>query len=134
MFEIAFVNASGTIEVGVGLGLSGMSAVFDNEKEEDDYNFVPHIYNKATKKLIKYLFKNYKGTSEQKFSNLLEFPPDKKPITKGDFIDLFLDKTSKEYAEIWFNAEFPKPDNIVIIDNLLAAIKKNRYKVIYIMK
>ena len=105
--------------------------IVDNEKEEDDYNFVPHIYNKATKKLIKYLFKNYKGTSEQKFSNLLEFPPDKKPITKGDFIDLFLDKTSKEYAEIWFNAEFPKPDNIVIIDNLLAAIKKNRYKVIY---
>ena len=61
----------------------------DNEKEEDDYNFVPHIYNKATKKLIKYLFKNYKGTSEQKFSNLLEFPPDKKPITKGDFRFIF---------------------------------------------
>jgi hypothetical protein len=104
--------------------------IVDNEKDDDPFD--PNIYNKATKKLIKYLFKKYKGTSEQKFSNLLEFHKDK-TITKNNFIDLFLDKTSKEYAERWFNAEFPNKDNKdnIYKDKLLDAIKKYRYKVIY---
>ena len=99
------------------------------ENEKDDDPFDPNIYNPDTKGLIKYLFKKYKGTSEQKFINLLKFHPDDKPITKEDFIGLF-DKTSKKYADSWFNAEFPNKDNIDK-DKLLDAIKKYRYKVIY---
>ena len=99
------------------------------ENEKDDDPFDPNIYNPDTKGLIKYLFKKYKGTSEQKFINLLEFHKDK-TITKNNFIDLFLDKTSKKYADSWFNAEFPNKDNIDK-DKLLDAIKKYRYKVIY---
>ena len=99
------------------------------ENEKDDDPFDPNIYNPDTKGLIKYLFKKYKGTSEQKFINLLKFHPDDKPITKEDFIGLF-DKTSKKYADSWFNAEFPNKDN-KDKDKLLDAIKKYRYKVIY---
>ena len=99
------------------------------ENEKDDDPFDPNIYNHDTKGLIKYLFKKYKGTSEQKFINLLKFHPDDKPITKEDFIGLF-DKTSKKYADSWFNAEFPNKDN-KDKDKLLDAIKKYRYKVIY---
>ena len=99
----------------------------ENDSDAIDYN----TYNPATEKLIKYLFKNYKGTSEQKFSKLLEIHKDKTiTITKKDFIGLSSDKTFLKNAEIWFNAEFPNKEYTNKAE-LLNAIEKNRYKVIY---
>lgn len=106
----------------------------EDEKDDEDYASYD-LYKINTKVLIKYLFKNAKGSSNKKFNDeLLNFLNDKENIAVNDFIYSIKNQKIdtievKNAGRIWFNYEFPN-----ITSNkkdILNATKKKRYIDIY---